>query len=95
MLAILVGLIGLVIFWQMASGSIDLTYLVSEADGKASLSRFQFLIFTFVIAISLFWVTVRHEGFPEEIPAGIFILLGISGGSYVVSKGIQSTFTQK
>src|SRR5712691_4235986 len=92
MLAIFIGLLGLTIVWLIISGRIDLSNLLSEPNGHASLSRFQFLIFTFVIALSLFLITVATStpAFPP-IPAGILALLGISGGSYVVSKGIQST----
>ena len=88
-------------WWKIATGTIDISELISEEAkqdkprGKASLSRFQFLIFTFVIALSLFWVIVRQEGFPEEIPNGIFLLLGISGGSYVLSKGIQAQMNKR
>ncbi len=31
-------------------------------------------------------------GFPESIPSEIFVLLGISGGTYAISKGIQSNY---
>ena len=86
--AILVGLFGTVILVQMARGKIDLAKLISEKNGDASMSRFQFLIFTFVIALSLDFLTIKGGGFPE-IPAGVYAILGISGGSYVISKGIQ------
>lgn len=89
-LVVFVGLLELLILWKIWVGDIDLNKLISEANGDASLSRFQFLIFTFVISMSLFLVIVSSgPGFPEKIPAGIFALLGISGGSYVVSKGIH------
>ena len=87
-IAILVGLFGLVILALMAAGKINLAKLISEKDGDASMSRFQFLIFTFVIALSLVYLTMKEGGFPV-IPAGVFAILGISGGSYVISKGIQ------
>ena len=52
MLTILVGLFGFVILWKIIKGDIDIDMLISEPDGSgASLSRFQFLIFTFVISI--------------------------------------------
>ena len=91
-LTIMLGLLGLIIVWLIISGRIDLSGLISEPNGNASLSRFQFLIFTFVIAMSLFLMIVSTSppSFPA-IPGGILALLGISGGSYVVSKGIQST----
>jgi uncharacterized BrkB/YihY/UPF0761 family membrane protein len=79
------------ILWYVLAGKINLQHLIAESDGQASLSRFQFLIFTFVIAMSLFFVIAGQDPpmFPNEIPAGIFALLGISGGSYVISKSIQ------
>ena len=88
---IFIGLTSLLILWYMVTGKIDLENLISEKDGTASLSRFQFLVFTFVIAMSLFLVIVGSESpkLPDEIAPGILALLGISGGSYVISKGIQ------
>ncbi len=86
----LIGLFGIIVLWKMAFGPIDLTNLISEPDGSgASLSRFQFLIFTFVISMSLLWVILTLKGFPSDIPNDIFVLLGISAGSYAISKGIQ------
>ena len=91
-IAIVIGLLGLAIVWFIFTGKINLAKLISEPNGDASLSRFQFLIFTFVIAMSLFLVVVGNTPpkFPE-IPPGVFALLGISGGSYVISKGIQTS----
>ena len=80
------------IFFLIWTGKIDISRLISEPNGDASMSRFQFLVFTFVIGLSLLLVIVGKSGppaFPHEIPGGILALLGISGGSYVVSKGIQ------
>jgi len=91
-------LCGMLILLELAivslifTGKIDLRRLISEPTGDASMSRFQFMIFTFVIALSLFLVIAGHKdgpGFPDNIPSGIFALLGISGSSYLVSKGIQ------
>jgi uncharacterized BrkB/YihY/UPF0761 family membrane protein len=91
-LTIFIGMLGGVILWQILTGRIDLKYLISDENGYASLSRFQFLVFTFVIAISLFYLIVSTSppGYPV-IPNQILALLGISGGSYVVSKGIQNS----
>ncbi|MCP4267211.1 MAG: hypothetical protein GY777_16850 [Candidatus Brocadiaceae bacterium] len=90
----LIGLFGIIVLWKMAFGPIDLTNLISETDGSgASLSRFQFLIFTFVISMSLLWVILTLKGFPSDIPNDIFVLLGISAGSYAISKGIQKSPT--
>jgi hypothetical protein len=86
----LVGVLGLLILWQIYVGNIDLSRLISEPTGDASMSRFQFLVFTFVIALSLFLVIVASNppSFPM-IPGTVLTLLGISGSSYLVSKGIQ------
>jgi hypothetical protein len=88
---VFIGLTSLLILWHMFTGKIDLAKLISEEDGTASLSRFQFLVFTFVIALSLFLVIVGSDTpkLPDKIAPGILALLGISGGSYVISKGIQ------
>lgn len=85
------GLMGVAILYQVFTGRIDLRGLISEPTGEASMSRFQLLIFTFVIAACLFLVTGSPEPptFPKEIPNGILVLLGISSSSYLVSKGIQ------
>jgi|GEM_PF-1511969 len=93
-----------VLLGKMLNGQIDMTFLISEANGHASLSRFQFLVFTFVIAGSylllLSWALgCTGNDCPKlieggvlqlpNIPAGVLGLIGISGGSYVIAKGIQ------
>jgi uncharacterized BrkB/YihY/UPF0761 family membrane protein len=73
---------------------INLEYLISDAAGDASLSRFQFLVFTFVVAMSLFYlIVIKSPPDYPAIPNQILALIGISGGSYVISKGIQSGAT--
>ena len=91
-LTIFIGLLAIMILIKIWTGDIDLNYVISDENGWASLSRFQFLIFTFVVAMSLFYLIVANT--PPQypvIPKEILALLGISGGSYVVSKGIQSS----
>lgn len=88
----LVGLIGAAVLWLIFDGTIDLSRLISEPNGDASMARFQFLVFTFVISLSLFLVIVGAKNgpaFPASIPGGILTLLGISGSSYAVGKAIQ------
>ncbi len=88
----LIGLLGVAVLWQIFDGTIDLSRLISEPNGDASMSRFQFLVFTFVISLSLFLVIVGAKNgpaFPLSIPGGILTLLGISGSSYAVGKAIQ------
>jgi hypothetical protein len=91
-LTVFIGLMALIIVLKVWKGDIDLNYLISDELGYASLSRFQFLIFTFVVAMSLFYLIVigQPPAYPK-IPSEILALLGISGGSYVLSKGIQSS----
>jgi hypothetical protein len=91
-LTIFLGVLGGIILWKILSGQIDITYIICDENGWASLSRFQFLVFTFVIALSLFYLIASQSppAYPK-IPTEILGLLGISGGSYVLSKGIQSS----
>jgi len=90
-----VALLGVAIIWNIFTGKIDLTRLISEPSGDASMSRFQLLIFTFVIALSLFLIvsSSREPNFPD-ISGGVLTLLGISASSYLVSKGIQFSKTE-
>ena len=50
-------------------------YLISEENGQASLSRFQFLVFTFVIAMGLLVLTLKGTGFPQ-IDSSVFAPAG-------------------
>jgi hypothetical protein len=54
---------------------------------KASLSRFQLLIFAFVIS-GLFLILSIKAGRLVDVPANVLVLLGISTGSYLVSKAV-------
>lgn len=89
-LLILVFLYGIVILGKMASGAIDLRYLLGESGGGASISRFQLLIFTFVIGLSFFFVVATTKTIPD-VPGDVLALLGISATTYGVSKGIQAS----
>src|SRR5436305_4122978 len=89
---ILLFFFGFMVLFAMARGSIDLSMLLSEAGGGASMSRFQLLLFTIVIAFSLFLIIISSN--PKklpDIPTGILTLLGISASTYAVSKGIQAS----
>jgi uncharacterized BrkB/YihY/UPF0761 family membrane protein len=91
-LTVVIGLLALIIVWKIAKGDIDLNYLISDELGYASLSRFQFLVFTFVVAMSLFYlIVIGHPPQYPIVPKEILALLGISSGSYVISKGIQTS----
>lgn len=89
-LTIFLGILAFIILWKIATNEISLRYLISDELGYASLSRFQFLLFTFVIAMTLVYLIAAQGRFPE-IPNQILAILGISGGSFVVAKGVQSS----
>lgn len=83
-----------VVLYKILRGDISLHGLIAEPpdpqDGnksKASLSRFQFLVFTFVIA-GLYLVLSLESGNLIDIPNSVLMLLGLSGGSYLISKQI-------
>jgi hypothetical protein len=90
-------LFAFVVLWKIFKNQINLGGLLAEpakptdppgAPQKASLSRFQFLIFTFVVA-GLFLLLSIEAGSFVEIPNNVLALLGISGGTYVISKTIS------
>ncbi len=83
-----IGLLGFFIVFKIATGAIDLKYLLSETNGHASMARFQFLVFTFVVAISMYKMIERDNKFPE-VPTSVLTLLGISASTYAVGKSIQ------
>lgn len=86
--------IGLVIAWKMLTDKIDISSLLEEPDSsKASISRFQFLLFAFVVAGLLLMLSIESGAF-VEVPQSVLILLGISGGGYVASKTIQAGVTK-
>lgn len=90
--------LGLTVVRAMWRGDIRLTHLLSEPVlpgesqdvAKASLSRFQFLVFTFVIA-GLYFVLSLETGALIDVPEGTLILLGISSATYVGSKAMQNS----
>ena len=91
-LALIVIILGMaaVVLWLLVMGKINIKDVLVEPDSnKASLSRFQFLIFTFVIA-GLFLLLSIESGTFVTIPDSVLALLGISAGSYAVSKGINA-----
>lgn len=92
---VLLFLFGFFVIAAIASGKIDISTLLTEGTGdesKASMSRFQLLIFTFVIGVSFFLVVVSTDKLPE-VPNQVLTLLGISASTYGVSKGIHASTT--
>jgi hypothetical protein len=64
------------------------THGASAAVTKASLSRFQFLVFTFVIGGLFLLLSIRAGTF-VDIPTNVLGLLGLSAGSYLVSQAVK------
>jgi len=78
------------ILYMIFKGRIDISQVLTEPDStKASLSRFQFLLFTFVV-VGLFLLLSIESGTFVNIPDSVLGLLGISAGSYAISKGITA-----
>ena len=88
---VMLFLFGFLILAGIASGKIDISQLLTESGGGASMSRFQLLVFTFVVGLSFFLIVVSTGKFPNPIPSEVLTLLGISATTYGVSKGIQAT----
>jgi len=97
-ISIIVLCLAFIVLWKIWKDEISLAGLLTEvpppgspvADAKASMSRFQLLIFTFVIAGLFMMLSIEAGGF-VQIPQNVLLLLGISGGTYVVSKGVGNS----
>jgi hypothetical protein len=87
-LLLLLFFIGVLVVLGMATDRIDLSKLVCDDKGDASMSRFQLLIFTFVVALSFFYTAAKTRQMPE-VPTGVLTLLGISASTYGVGKALQ------
>ena len=89
-LMVVLLVMAVLILWMIFKGRIDISQLLTEPDStKASLSRFQFLLFTFVV-VGLFLLLSIESGTFVNVPDSVLGLLGISAGSYAVSKGITA-----
>ncbi|PIC01266.1 hypothetical protein [Caulobacter sp. X] len=73
-----------------AASPSEVATAIRSTAAKASLSRFQFLIFTFVVA-GLFLLLSIEAGAFVEVPPTVLGLIGLSGGSFVISKGISNS----
>jgi hypothetical protein len=91
-LLILFG-VGAIVLWKIAKGGINIKEVLSESDGKASLSRFQAFLFTFVFVIGVMLILIRTGDFPTDIPLSVLAILGGSLGTYLISKGIGDAGT--
>ena len=89
--AIVVTLLyALVVLTAIATGEISLANRLTESGGGASMSRFQLLIFTLIIAMCFVLIVVCKCEFPK-IPPEVLELLGVSATTFAVSKGIQAS----
>lgn len=61
---------------------------VAMTRPKASLSRFQFLIFTFVVA-GLFLMLSIEAGRMVDIPTNVLVLIGLSGTGFLAGKSLS------
>jgi hypothetical protein len=84
---IIMGLLCLMLLIKMWRNEINLCSLIEEANGQASMSRFQLLVFTLVVAVGVF-LSILHTLTLPEIPNSILILLGISASTYATGKAI-------
>lgn len=85
---VFLGGVALRILWLMWKDEINMSAIVSETNGDASMSRLQLLIFSFVIAISILMMVEKNMAFPA-ISNGVLLLLGISASTYAVGKSIS------
>ena len=92
-----------VVIYKILKVDIDIRTLLSETGGtsagergeaanKASLSRLQLFVFTFVIA-GVYLVMCLESGTFVTIPEQALWLLGLSAGSYALSKAISKSPT--
>lgn len=84
---IIMGLLCLMLLIKMWRNEINLCSLLEEANGQASMSRFQLLIFTLVVAVGVF-LSILHTLTLPDIPNSVLILLGISASTYATGKAI-------
>lgn len=84
----IMGLLCTMLLFKMWTNQINLSTLLKEANGDASMSRFQLLIFSLVVAVGLYLFMLNHLTLPD-VPQSILTLLGISASTYAVGKGIS------
>jgi len=85
----LILLLALLVIVAIATGTIDISQVLTEHGGGASMSRFQLLVFTLVIALCFVLLVIHNGKFPA-VPPEVLELLGVSATTYAVSKGIQA-----
>ncbi len=85
------------VLYKIGIGDIELQGIIAEPrtavmtkdeQPKASLSRFQFLVFTFVVA-GLFLMLSIEAGQFVNIPNNVLVLIGLSGTGYLAGKVVS------
>lgn len=100
-LAVLIGLGVLALLYLMAAvfGSWNPWKLVEGADGRASTSKFQWMLWIVVIvfAYTVLWVLRAKQGnysAISQVPVNLLTVLGFSTGTAAAAKGITSGYVQ-
>ena len=99
-LAVLIGLALLALLYAVrtvTSGKLDLRKLVEGADGRASTSKFQWLLWivVFVFAYAVLWALRAKQGnyaAISQVPTNLLTVLGLSTGTAAAAKGITSGY---
>lgn len=85
---VLFGALTALVLWKIHRNEIRIDSILVEGESaKASLSRFQFMFFTFLVGGLWLFLCVKRGEF-VALPDSALILMGISSGTYVLSKGI-------
>jgi hypothetical protein len=95
------GILALFILWgfyRICTGDSNPLHLAVGQDDRASASKFQFFLWTVVVVFSyvvLYSAKASHGdwGVFDNVPPNLLILMGVSTGSMVLSKGIMSIKT--
>lgn len=100
-LAVLIGLGVLALLYLMSAvfGSWNPWKLVEGADGRASTSKFQWMLWIVVIvfAYTVLWVLRAKQGdysAISQVPVNLLTVLGFSTGTAAAAKGITSGYAQ-
>lgn len=87
---LIMGALCIMLLLKMWTNQIDLSTVLDEANGDASMSRFQLLVFSLVVAVGVFLFILENKALPD-IPQSILVLIGISASTYAAGKGISFT----
>jgi hypothetical protein len=100
-LAVLIGLAVLALLYLMTAvfGSWNPWKLVEGADGRASTSKFQWMLWIVVIifAYTVLWILRAKQGnysAISRVPVNLLTILGFSTGTAAAAKGITSGYVQ-